>query len=177
MKNTAFSVIVVAALCLSKATQAEGYVDLLVGQASSKYSQQVLVSNNNFLYNSSLQTNSVTQNNLAAGFGLGFFTNEYIGADITYKHFGNTSAYGSSFLFRVKPIPELQFIAKLGGAYLSTSSSALIGSSNGFALTSGVGAKYALYKNMDLTVDYTHFSTAGFMNSANTYMGGMSYRF
>lgn len=103
----------VANLCLSKAPQAEGYVDLLIGQASSKYSQQVLVSNNNFLYSSHFQTNTDTQNNLAARFGLGGFANDYVGADITYKHFGNTSAYGGNFVFRYKPTPDLQLIAKL----------------------------------------------------------------
>ena len=177
MKNTLGLLLASLTFSLTTTAQAEGYVDLLVGRASSKYSQLVAVSNNNFLFSSNLQTNSTSLNNFATGLGLGFFDNEYIGADITYKHFGNTSAYGSGFLFRVKPTPEIQLIAKLGGAYLSTSSSALIGSSSGFSLTSGVGAKYAVYKNVDLTFDYTHFSAAGFMTGANTYMGGASYRF
>ena len=177
MKNITSFLLTLLSLCISTAVQAEAYVDLLVGQASSKFTQQVLVSNNNFLFSSHFQTNSVSQNNVATGIGAGGFANEYVGVDITYKNFGNTSAYGTSFLFRYKPIQELQLIAKLGGAYLNTSSSALIGSSSGFDFISGVSAKYAVYKNIDLTLDYTHFSAAGYMTGANTYMGGLSYRF
>ena len=177
MKNILSPLFPGLVLTLCPPAQAEGYIGLLAGQASSNYSQQVLVSSNRFLYSSHLQTNSVSQSNVAAGIDLGGFAGEYVGVDVTYKHFGNSSAYGSGFLFRYKPTSDLQLIAKLGGAYINTSSSAQIGSSSGIAWLSGVSAKYAVYKNVDVTLDYTHFSAAGFMTSADTYMGGLAYRF
>jgi len=169
--------------CNSSAQAHETYTEILVGIANSNFSENKLVSNNNFLLSSNFVTNTESDSNTAIGLGVGIFANKFVGAEFTYKHFGRSKAYSSGFLFRYQPIEKIQLIGKFGGAYVVSNGSTQIDSSTGLSTTLGLAVKYSITESISLGIDYTHMSTmgnsssTGYFSGADIFMSSVSYTF